>query len=296
MPNRIPSFIVAGLVLTMFLLGFFYMSCSSTTSELRQALGEFEDRVRSLTMKNSDYEKKFETLQTNKRELEEEKLNLQKQLEKKNSELNELSTKFNEKLTKLHNLTSERQILENRLNELKTINDSLTSKNSEIERIQEDFNQEKEYNEQQLNKLRRKVYQLKQRLYQAQNNEQNVPINSNQRFSPLLAANETIPSSSSLALQPLVNRINNTQPFDQNLADQRLNISDIQQRFKRSRSDILSVSKPSNETNINNKIQFNTGTTQTAGNVTTISYSNETKAANNQSQLLVDNQNNLKKV
>jgi chromosome segregation ATPase len=66
-------------------------------------------------MKNSDYEKKFETLQTNKRELEEEKLNLQKQLEKKNSELNELSTKFNEKLTKLHNLTSERQILENRL-------------------------------------------------------------------------------------------------------------------------------------------------------------------------------------
>jgi hypothetical protein len=54
--------------------------------------------------------------------------------------------------------------------------------------------------------------------YQAQNNEQNVPINSNQRFSPLLAANETIPSSSSLALQPLVNRINNTQPFDQNLA------------------------------------------------------------------------------
>ncbi len=48
MPSRTPSFIVVGLVIIMFLLGFFYMSCSSTTAELRQALDEFEERVRSV--------------------------------------------------------------------------------------------------------------------------------------------------------------------------------------------------------------------------------------------------------
>jgi hypothetical protein len=48
MPSRTPSFIVVGLVIIMFLLGFFYMSCSSTTTELRQALEEFEERVRSV--------------------------------------------------------------------------------------------------------------------------------------------------------------------------------------------------------------------------------------------------------
>ncbi len=66
-------------------------------------------------MKNSDYEKKFESLQTNKRELEEAKLNLQKQLEKKDSELNELSTKFNGKLTELHNLTARKEVFQSQL-------------------------------------------------------------------------------------------------------------------------------------------------------------------------------------
>lgn len=48
MPSRTPSFIVVGLVIIMFLLGFFYMSCSSTTGELRQTLTEFEDRMRTV--------------------------------------------------------------------------------------------------------------------------------------------------------------------------------------------------------------------------------------------------------
>jgi hypothetical protein len=48
MPNRTPSFIVVGLVIIMFLLGFFYMSCSSTTAELRQTLVEFEERIRTV--------------------------------------------------------------------------------------------------------------------------------------------------------------------------------------------------------------------------------------------------------
>jgi hypothetical protein len=48
MSGRTPSFIVVGLVIIMFLLGLFYMSCSSKNTELRLSLEQFEDRIRSV--------------------------------------------------------------------------------------------------------------------------------------------------------------------------------------------------------------------------------------------------------
>ncbi|CAF1370355.1 unnamed protein product, partial [Adineta steineri] len=46
MAGRSPSFVVVGLLLIVFLVGFFYMSCSSKSTELRQTLDEFEQRIR----------------------------------------------------------------------------------------------------------------------------------------------------------------------------------------------------------------------------------------------------------
>ena len=48
MCNRTPSYVVAGLVLVIMLLGFFYTSCSSTSVELRRALSRFEKRVQTV--------------------------------------------------------------------------------------------------------------------------------------------------------------------------------------------------------------------------------------------------------
>jgi len=48
MSGRTPSFIVVGLVIIMFLLGVFYMSCSSKNTELRTSLDQFEERIRSV--------------------------------------------------------------------------------------------------------------------------------------------------------------------------------------------------------------------------------------------------------
>ena len=50
MSGRTPSFIVVGLVIIMFLLGLFYMSCSSKNTELRLSLEQFEERIRSVTI------------------------------------------------------------------------------------------------------------------------------------------------------------------------------------------------------------------------------------------------------
>ncbi|CAF5156650.1 unnamed protein product, partial [Rotaria sp. Silwood1] len=93
MSGRTPSFIVVGLVIIMFLLGLFYMSCTSKNTELRMSLEQFEERIRSLTIKNSDSEKKLDNVILRKRELDEEKLTIQRQMEKKDSEINDLNTK-----------------------------------------------------------------------------------------------------------------------------------------------------------------------------------------------------------
>lgn len=66
-------------------------------------------------MKNSDWEKKYENLNSRKRELDEEKGNIQRQMEKKDSEINELNTKLNEKITELKSLQSDKQVLDEQL-------------------------------------------------------------------------------------------------------------------------------------------------------------------------------------
>ncbi len=54
MANRTPSFVLVGLVMITFLVAFFYMSCSSKTTELRQTLDKFEERIRSVKRNNLD--------------------------------------------------------------------------------------------------------------------------------------------------------------------------------------------------------------------------------------------------
>ena len=54
MCNRTPSYVVAGLVLVIILLGFFYTSCSSTSIELRRALSRFEKRVQTVSSRVRD--------------------------------------------------------------------------------------------------------------------------------------------------------------------------------------------------------------------------------------------------
>jgi chromosome segregation ATPase len=136
MSGRTPSFIVVGLVIIMFLLGLFYMSCSSKNTELRLSVEQFEERIRSvciifleknkyiyiyihfpfkLTLKNSDSEKKIENINSRKHELEEDKLNIQKQMEKKDSEVNDLNTKLNEKTAELQSLKSDKNVLDEQL-------------------------------------------------------------------------------------------------------------------------------------------------------------------------------------
>jgi hypothetical protein len=66
-------------------------------------------------MKNSENEKKIESFNINKRELEDEKLNIQKQMEKKDAEINDLNTKFNEKISELESFKSDKQVLEEQL-------------------------------------------------------------------------------------------------------------------------------------------------------------------------------------
>lgn len=78
-----------------------------------------------MTIKNSDADKKIESLNTRKREIEEEKLTLQRQIEKKDSEINDLNTKINEKLSEIKSLVSDKNVL----------NDQLVSQNLSVHHI-----------------------------------------------------------------------------------------------------------------------------------------------------------------
>ena len=49
MPGRSPSFVVVGLCLVVFLLGFFHLSSSRQNIELQAAVSQFEERIRSVT-------------------------------------------------------------------------------------------------------------------------------------------------------------------------------------------------------------------------------------------------------
>ena len=54
------------------------------------------------------------------RELEDEKLNIQRQMEKKDSEINDLNTKFNEKLVEVQSLKTDTNVLYEQLVSTKT--------------------------------------------------------------------------------------------------------------------------------------------------------------------------------
>jgi len=72
-------------------------------------------------MKNSDADKKYENINSRKRELEEEKLTIQRQMEKKDSEINDLNTKLNEKIAELQSLNSDKKVLDEQLVNLTNI-------------------------------------------------------------------------------------------------------------------------------------------------------------------------------
>lgn len=68
-----------------------------------------------LSIKNSDSAKKLESIDSRKRELEEEKLTIQRQMEKKDSEINDLNTKLNERNAELQSLKSDKTALDEQL-------------------------------------------------------------------------------------------------------------------------------------------------------------------------------------
>ena len=112
-------------------------------------------------MKNSDSEKKYENLNSRKRELEEEKSNIQRQMEKKDSEINDLNTKLNEKITELKSLQSDKQVLDEQLvnpsffplfisnehfplqKDYKSLNETIAAKNTLIEKLLSQVNEKK---------------------------------------------------------------------------------------------------------------------------------------------------------
>ncbi|UJR28618.1 hypothetical protein I4U23_009851 [Adineta vaga] len=215
MSGRTPSFIVVGLVIIMFLLGLFYMSCSSKNTELRLSVEQFEDRIRSLTIKNSDVQKKVEDISSRKRELEEDKMNVQKQMEKKDSEINDLNTKLNEKTVELQSLKSDKNVVDEQLKEYKSIRDTLTEKNTLIEKLQLQLQDLKQSGNDELTRLKQEYDAFKSS--RSSQNNPILPSNNEQqstfpippgRFPPLLSRNETTRSLSAL-FENSYNKLNN---------------------------------------------------------------------------------------
>ncbi|CAF1183851.1 unnamed protein product [Adineta steineri] len=214
MSGRTPSFIVVGLVIIMFLLGIFYMSCSSKNSELRSSVEQFEDRIRSLTLKNSDLDKKIESINSRKHELEEEKLNIQKQMEKKDSEINDLNTKLNEKIADLQSLKTDKNILDEQLKEYKSMNKTLVSKDSLIQQLQQQLYDQKQTGNDAINRLKQEYETLKNSRQSrdtqvpSNNEQQNNFANPPERFRPFISNNLTTKSTASLFDNSL-NKLNN---------------------------------------------------------------------------------------
>ncbi|CAF1067043.1 unnamed protein product [Adineta steineri] len=214
MSGRTPSFIVVGLVIIMFLLGIFYMSCSSKNSELRSSVEQFEDRIRSLTLKNSDLDKRIESINSRKHELEEEKLNIQKQMEKKDSEINDLNTKLNEKIADLQSLKTDKNILDEQLKEYKSMNKTLVSKDSLIQQLQQQLYDQKQTGNDAINRLKQEYETLKNSRQSrdtqvpANNEQQNNFANPPERFRPFISNNLTTKSTASLFDNSL-NKLNN---------------------------------------------------------------------------------------
>jgi len=191
MSQRTPNFIVVGLIIIMFVLGFFYMSCSSKTAELRQSLVDFEDRVRSLTLRSSHDEKQIDLLNTTKHELEERQTNLQKQLEQKDTEINELNIKLNEQNAELQSLKTDKHVLEQQIEDLKNASDTLHSKNFAMQKFQESFDEQKSLSEQQVNELKNQIKTYQEQIAQLQNILEKPLLNLVQKSKKLFLLNET---------------------------------------------------------------------------------------------------------
>ncbi|CAF3478814.1 unnamed protein product [Rotaria sp. Silwood1] len=214
MSGRTPSFIVVGLVIIMFLLGLFYMSCTSKNTELRMSLEQFEERIRSLTIKNSDSEKKLDNIILRKRELDEEKLTIQRQMEKKDSEINDLNTKLNEKSAEIQSLKTDKNVLDEQIKEYKSMSEVIVSKNSLIEKLQKELNDAKESHNDEVNRLKQEYETLKNsqssrnNQLPSQNEQSTTFVIPPQRFQPFISNNVTTRSIASLFQDPL-NKLNN---------------------------------------------------------------------------------------
>ncbi|CAF4395942.1 unnamed protein product, partial [Rotaria sp. Silwood2] len=232
MSGRTPSFIVVGLVIIMFLLGLFYMSCSSKNTELRLSLEQFEERIRSLTIKNSDAEKKIENVISRKRELDEEILTIRRQMEKKDSEINDLNTKLNEKSAEIQSLKTDKNVLDEQLKDYRSMSETIVSKNSLIEKLQQQLNDEKQSHNDELNRLKQEQETLKNsqslrnNQLPAQNEQKNTFFIPQQRFRPFIPNNVTTRSILSLFQEPS-NKLNNlTQEIKAQIAPAAVDLRD----------------------------------------------------------------------
>ncbi|CAF1024415.1 unnamed protein product [Adineta ricciae] len=200
MASRAPSFVVVGLVLITFLVGFFYMSCSSRTTELQRTVDDFESRIRTLMLKNSDKDKQLDSLNNKKTALLEEKLSLKKQLEKKDTEISDLNTKLNERLMELRNLKTDKQLLDQRLKEFRNTSNMLAASNFDISRLKQELDEQKKSNKAQMARFEGANDSYKNRSNPS--GGQFLEF-ANQRFKPLLSANETVKNTSSILQEPL---------------------------------------------------------------------------------------------
>ncbi|UJR20910.1 hypothetical protein I4U23_024019 [Adineta vaga] len=241
MANRTPSFVVVGLLLITLLLGFFYMSCSSKTTDLQRTVDNFESRIRTLMVKNSDKVRELDTIISQKNGIEAEKSNLQKQLDKKDSEINDLNSKLNERLIELRDLKADKQVLDQRLKEYQNASNTLASRNFDINRLKQELDERKKSNDVQLNQLKEEIDSYKNKF----NHTKERPIEfANQRFRPLLSSNETIQNTSSIFQEPLAKLSNFTNEIKDKIGPV---ISDIKNRF-------LNVSDNENHPHIDQNI------------------------------------------
>jgi len=205
---------------------------------------------------------------------------MQSQIEKKDAEINEITTKYNEKVTEFQSLQSDKQVIEEQLRDCKYMS-NLVPKNPENDKRQQDFEEQKKFHEQQLNELKQQIEFYKQKLNQSQNNQQQIPIVSNERLQPLSSVNQTIQNpSANLSDGVIPIQTNNIQQLDQNVAGQGQNNPNVQQQPLQPVLMNLAV-----DNQLPNQAQPVIENVQNPANL-----------ANNQAQLLPDNQINREQI
>ncbi|CAF1380700.1 unnamed protein product, partial [Adineta steineri] len=207
MAGRSPSFVVVGLLLIVFLVGFFYMSCSSKSTELRQTLDEFEQRIRMLTLKNSDIEREVQVIKTQKNEADRKMVDTESEMKKKDSKLNDLNTKLNEKLAELQSLKSDKQVVDEQLKELKNEAGPLSSKNLAMNKLQEEYDKQKKSDNELIVRLKQEVEDYRSQFNISKEKPIEIP---SQRFQPLFQAKEIAKNTSAIFREPLAKLSNIT--------------------------------------------------------------------------------------